>query len=75
VPNEGTVALVVGTKDKERHYIIKPITVASGIHTITLYFTDFRCQIDSMSEKIVNPAHIEVTFKKLFRNPGSAAKV
>ena len=66
-PNEGAAAVVLCPQEKAHQYASKPITVASCVHTITLYSADFRGPTDSMSSKISNPGPTEVASKKAYK--------
>ncbi len=69
-PNEGAAAVVLCTKEKARQYTSKPITIAACVHTITLYSADFRCPLDSLSAKIINPGPTEKAGKKAYEEAG-----
>ena len=69
-PNEGAAAVVLCPKKKARKYTSKAISVASCVHTISLYSGDFRAPIDSMSAKIMNAGPTEDAANKAYEQAG-----
>ncbi|MFH1032510.1 MAG: thiolase family protein [Chloroflexota bacterium] len=69
-PDEGAAAVILCAASKARKYTSKPLKIASCVHTIALYSADFRCPVDSLSAKIVNPGPTEVTSKKAYEAAG-----
>jgi acetyl-CoA acetyltransferase len=69
-PNEGAAAVVLATPKKARELTTRPVRIASCIHTIALYSSDFRVPADSMSAVIENPGPTEVTARKAFEAAG-----
>lgn len=69
-PNEGAAALLLCVADKARQYTSKPVTIASCVHTITMYSADFRVPIESLSANIINPGPTEVTGRKAYESAG-----
>lgn len=69
-PNEGAAAVVLCPRKKAHKYTSNPISAAACVHTIALYSGDFRCPIDSMSAKVINPGPTEEAAKKAYEQAG-----
>jgi acetyl-CoA acetyltransferase len=69
-PNEGAAALVLCPADKARRYTKRSVTIAACVHTLALYSSDFRLNIDAMSAKTTNIGPTQNTSQKAYERAG-----